>query len=249
VLDFARSCPALQRLHYVSTCYVSGRLPGTFGEGDLLRGQSFNNFYEETKFLAEVDVQEQMRAGLPVTIYRPAIVVGDSQTGVTQKFDGPYFVIQWILRQPKLALVPVVGKTTATHLNVVPRNFVVQAIAHLSTRDDTANQVFQLADPEPLTVDEMLTVLGAASGRRLVRIPLPVGLAKASIRHVPGVYPLLRIPASAIDYFVHPTTYATTNAQAALQGSGISVPPFASYASRLVEFARQHPEIGSSPMI
>ena len=101
VLDFAQEARNLRRLHYVSTCYVSGRTAGVFTEHDLEKGQSFNNYYEETKYLAEVEVQQRMRAGLPTTIYRPAIVVGDSRTGATQKYDGPYFVIRWLLRQPR----------------------------------------------------------------------------------------------------------------------------------------------------
>ncbi|MEE8278586.1 MAG: SDR family oxidoreductase, partial [Thermoanaerobaculia bacterium] len=112
VLDFAGQCPRLGRFQYVSTCFVRGRWAGIFGEDDLERGQSFNNCYEETKYLAEVEVQERMRQGLPTTIYRPAIVVGDSRTGATQKFDGPYFVIRWIMRLPWIAVVPVVGDPT-----------------------------------------------------------------------------------------------------------------------------------------
>ena len=121
MLDFAARCPKLRRFQYVSTCYVSGRFSGTFTEDMLEEGQAFNNFYEETKNLAEVEVQRAMRGGLPATIYRPAVVVGDSTTGATQKYDGPYFAIQWLLRQPKLALMPVVGDTRRTRFNVVPR--------------------------------------------------------------------------------------------------------------------------------
>ena len=117
VLDFAASQPKLERLQYVSTCYVSGRHPGRYTEGDLDKSQAFNNYYEETKFLAEVDVQKAMKGGLRTTVYRPAVVVGDSRSGATQKFDGPYFVIQWILRQPKIAVLPwsaIQGVTTST---------------------------------------------------------------------------------------------------------------------------------------
>src|SRR6185295_13240080 len=92
VLDFAAAQPSLERLHYVSTCYVSGRYQGVFAESDLEKGQTFNNYYEETKYLAEVEVQRRMREGLPATIYRPSVVVGDSTSGATQKYDGPYFV-------------------------------------------------------------------------------------------------------------------------------------------------------------
>jgi len=109
VLDLAERATRLERLHYVSTCYVSGRYPGLFSEEDLEQGQGFNNFYEETKYLAEVEVRKRM-SRIPATVYRPSVVVGDSATGATQKFDGPYFVMQWLMRQPRIALLPVVGR-------------------------------------------------------------------------------------------------------------------------------------------
>src|SRR5436190_17490184 len=59
VVDFAERCRSLRRFQYVSTCYVSGRYDGVFREDDLDAGQRFNNFYEETKFLAEVEVRKR----------------------------------------------------------------------------------------------------------------------------------------------------------------------------------------------
>lgn len=249
ILDFAERCRSFDRLQYVSTCYVSGRYPGIFAEDDLVKGQTFNNFYEETKYLAEVEVQERMGRGLPVTVYRPAIVVGDSRSGATQKYDGPYYVIRWLLRQPLLAIMPTIGDTHRTRLNVVPREFVTDAIAHLSARPESAGRVYQLADPEPLTIDELLDALAKATHRVMLRVPLPLGLAKAAIDHVPGVYALMQIPASAIDYFVHPTYYATSHTRADLAGTGIAVPPLTSYLANLVAFVRAHPEIPSDAMV
>ncbi len=249
VLDFAEGCPGLARFQYVSTCYVSGRYAGIFRETDLSRGQTFNNHYEETKFLAEVEVQERMRRGLPATVYRPAIVVGDSRTGATQKYDGPYFAIRWLLRQPGVALMPVVGDISRTRLNLVPRDFVIGAIAYLSGRAESAGKVYQLADPDPLTIDEVLTAVARATGRTLVKLPLPVGVAKAAIDWVPGVYRLMQIPSSSIDYFVHPTYYDTAQATADLAGSGLAVPPLRSYLPTLVSFLKAHPELGSEAMV
>jgi nucleoside-diphosphate-sugar epimerase len=246
MLDFAKRCRALQRFHYISTCYVSGTLPGVFREDDLERGQSFNNCYEETKYLAEVEVRR--RNDVPWTIYRPAVIVGDSRTGATQKFDGPYFVMQWLERQPRIAVLPVVGRPSRYTFNVVPRDFMVDAIEHVSGRDDIVRKCYQLADPAPLTVDATINVIALATGRRVLRVPLTKALAKFSIEHIPGVFRLLRIPSPAVDYFVHPTTYDTTNADAALSGSGIAVPRLADYAANLVSFARAHPEIGSAAM-
>ena len=246
MLDFAERCRALRRFHYVSTCYISGYYSGNFRETDLDVGQRFNNFYEETKFLAEVEVRK--RGGLPATVYRPAVVVGDSVTGATQKFDGPYFVMQWLLRQPRIALLPVAGRPKRYTFNVVPRDFIVDAIEALSGRDEPAARTFQLADPEPLTVDETIHIIARATSRIVIRIPLTRGIAKFAIDHVPGVYPLLRMPSPAVDYFVHPTTYDTTNAQAALAAAGIRIPRFCEYAPRLIDFVRAHPEIGSAAM-
>ena len=246
MLDFAERCRALQHFHYVSTCYVSGSFPGVFREADLERGQTFNNYYEETKYLAEIDVRK--RSGVPWTIYRPSVIAGDSKTGATQKFDGPYFVMQWLERQPRIALLPVIGRPSRYRFNVVPRDFMVDAIEHVSSRDDIAGKCYQLADPTPLTVDETINVIARATGRKVLRIPLTKALAKFAIERVPGVYRLMRIPSPAVDYFVHPTTYDTTNADAALLNSGISVPRLADYAANLVAFARAHPEIGSAAM-
>jgi thioester reductase-like protein len=249
VLAFAAAQTHLRRLHYVSTCYVSGRHPGVFTENDLDKSQIFNNYYEETKYLAEVEVQKAMKAGLPATIYRPAVVVGDSTTGATQKFDGPYFVIQWILRQPRIAFLPVIGRPSQYRFNVVPRDFVIDAIDYLSSRTESAGKVYQLADPDPMTIDELLDAIAAATQHTILRVPLTRGIAKASLDYVPGVYRLMRIPSAAVDYFVHPTQYDTTNAARDLAGSGIAAPRFRDYLPRLVDFVRAHPEIGSAAMV
>ena len=249
VLDLIERYPNLQRLHYFSTCYVSGRYVGPFGEDDLDVGAPFNNYYEETKHDAEIEVRRRMAAGLPATIYRPSIVVGDSRTGETQKYDGPYFIIQWLLRQPRIAVLPLVGDPTLTRANVVPRDFVIDAVGYLSSHPNSEGRTYQLADWHPQTVAEMANTLGQATGRKLIKVRLPKSAAKAAIAHVPGVYRLLRIPPEATDYFAHPTHYLVDHAQADLAGSGIQPPPFPSYVDRLIEFMRQHPEIGSAAMV
>jgi thioester reductase-like protein len=248
VLDFAASCERLERVHYVSTCYVSGRHPGIFSESDLAKGQAFNNFYEETKYLAEVEVRDRMRGGLPVTVYRPSIVAGDSRTGATQKLDGPYYLIRLLLRQPPVALMPVVGDPDAARLNIVPRDFVLDAVAHLSALPHSVGRTYQLADPDPPTVGRAIDAFARAAGRRVIRIPVPRRAAKATIRSVPGLRALLGFPAEAVDYFDHPTHYAVENARTDLQGTGIGVPPFDEWVERLVAFTRAHRRMRSDAM-
>ncbi|MFC7045752.1 SDR family oxidoreductase [Halobacteriaceae archaeon GCM10025711] len=248
VLDFADGSPDLDRFQYVSTAYVSGRYDGTFTEDHLREGQRFNNHYESTKYTAEVDVQRRMQEGLPATIYRPAIAVGDSETGATQKYDGPYYVMQWLLRQPSVGVVPTVADPDTHTVNVVPRDYVVDAIAHLSGIEASEGRVYNLCDPSPPTVAELLELLGDATDTRVATVPLPKSLAKRALRDVPGVQRLLRIEPATIDYFDHPTEYDCENAMADLAGTGIEPPPFESYVDTLVAFMREHPEISPDAM-
>ena len=131
----------------MSTAYVSGRTPGAFTEADLDRGQAFNNWYEQTKYLAEVEVRREMERGLSATIYRPSIVVGEMPTGATRKYDGLYFVIRWLLRQPRVAIMPVAGDPTQVEFNAVPLDFVVAAVANLGALPGSEGRVYQADGP------------------------------------------------------------------------------------------------------
>ena len=109
---------------YVSTAYVAGDRKGTVYEHELVLGQDFKNHYESTKFQAEVWVRESM-AHVPTTILRPAIVVGDSKTGETEKFDGPYFLLRAISQAERFGRPPVQFGHAEAPFNVVPVDFVV----------------------------------------------------------------------------------------------------------------------------
>ncbi len=247
VLALAESLD-VDRFHYVSTCYVSGRYDGVFTADHLREGQSFNNHYEETKYRAEVAVQERMAEGFPATIYRPAIVVGDSETGETEKFDGPYNLLQLILAQPRLLSATFTLPNSAdAELNVVPRDFVVDAIAHISARGDAVGEVYQLCDPAPLSVPAFVDALADATDHRTVRLPTTMGIATAATNALDRLG--IESDPHTFPYLDHPTRYACPNTTRALAGSDVSVPPFESYVDRLVAFAREHPDIRDEPMI
>ena len=125
VLDLCAGADKLQRLNYVSTAYVAGLRTGAVYEHELMMGQEHKNHYESTKFQAEVWVRERMDR-VPTTILRPAIVVGDSQTGETQKFDGPYYILRTIQGTSRAPL-PQFGRSGAP-FNVVPVDFIIDAI-------------------------------------------------------------------------------------------------------------------------
>jgi thioester reductase-like protein len=246
VLDFAEAADA--RLHHVSTCYVSGRYDGVFTEEMLREGQSFTNHYEETKFRAEVAVRERMADGLSATIYRPAITVGDSRTGETQKYDGPYYAIRYLLRQPRVAVLFTPVGASDAELNVVPRDYVVDAIDALSRMDRSAGVTYNLCDPHPPTAVEAQRVLAAAAGRRVVSVPtsqslLERVLSAGPVRAATGFDP------AVVPYYTHLTRYVAPNARRDLSGTGVSPPPFAAYAPALVAFVRENPDVTSAAMV
>jgi len=249
VLDAAERL-GVDRFHYVSTCYVSGRYEGTFTEADLRDHGPFTNHYEATKHRAEVAVRDRMEAGFPATVYRPSIVVGDSRTGETDKFDGPYNLLRLLLAQPRpLAVTFTVPGASRAELNVVPRNFVVDAIAALSEREASVGETYQLCDPDPLRVTAFVETLAtAADRRRTIRVPTTKRVARAGCRLLSRAG--VSVDPATLEYLDHPTRYRCPRTRRALDDctGALAAPPFDAYADRLVEFVRDHPDRRDGPM-
>lgn len=231
VLDFLEDCPHLDRLHYVSTAFVSGNATGVYRETDLDLGQGFKNYYEETKFLAELEVAKRE---LPRTIYRPGIVVGDSRTGETGKFDGPYFVLAAMERMPSPGVFPRLGSGDNS-VNLVPVDFLVESYARLSLAAKSLGKTYHLTDPAPLSSYEMAKVMAKEMGKTFIYLPVPVFLAKAAFSpsFIQGFFGM---PVQTLDYFDHPCSYDCSQATADLKALGIACPPFSGYVDKLVDF-------------
>lgn len=247
VLQFCRERSNFRRLQYVSTCYVSGAYDGEFTEEMLEEGQEFQNHYEETKYEAERLVRAAIADGLPATVYRPGIVVGDSRTGETQKYDGPYFVADYMKRLPGVTFLPNVDKTVMASL--VPRDYVIAAMDALSVLDKSEGKTYQLTDPDPPSAREVAEIFGRHLHRKLVWLPIPVSVVRGLLDTVPGMELLTGLPAETLDYFAFPTTYGTTHAVADLDGTGVSCPRFRDYAGKLLDFMAAHPEFDSKAMV
>ena len=234
VLDFIEDCPHFDRLHYVSTAYVSGNAVGVYHETDLDLGQGFKNFYEETKFLAEVEVAKRK---LPRTIYRPGIVVGDSRTGETGKFDGPYFVLAAMERMPSPGIFPRLGSGDNS-VNMVPVDFIVESYAKLSSVKASLGKTYNLTDPAPLSTYEMAKAMAKKMGKTFIYLPVPVFLAKAAFS--PSfIQSFFGMPVQTLDYFDHPCRYDCSQATADLKALGVACPPLSDYVDKLVDFYQQ----------
>jgi thioester reductase-like protein len=241
VLELCAACERLQRLNYVSTAYVAGVRKGVVYEHELALGQAFKNHYESTKFQAEVWVRDAMD-DVPTTVYRPAIVVGDSQTGETQKFDGPYYMLRVIsVSESRGTPIPQFGRAAAP-FNVVPVDFVVDALVAGSKSADAVGETLHLVDPEPVTASELLTTLAREYAGREPAYRVPPKLVEASLRLEAVRNMFAGAPRESIRYLNHPVRFDTRRAGDLLAAQGLRCPRFDEYVGPMVRFFREHEE-------
>lgn len=239
VNEFARTLTRLRHYHYVSTCYVAGKRTGRIREDELQHDAGFRNYYEETKYLAELEV-EALKRELPVTIHRPAVVCGDSRTGETAKYDGVYYLINYLRMQPRLLSLANIGNRDV-RLNIVPVDFVVRALAALARDERARGATLQLADPHPLTTRELFDTIAHALAGRGALLQVPPPLVRASLTF-PATESVTGMPRVAVPYFFIEQTYDTTRAQTLLAPHGVTCPPFPAYVRALIDYAARHPQ-------
>lgn len=240
VNDLVRSVKGLRRYNYVSTCYVAGRREGSILETELEHKAGFRNFYEETKYLAEIEV-EQLKSYLPVTIYRPSVVVGDSETGETAKYDGIYSLIGYLRRAPSILRLLNVGNSDV-RLNLVPVDFVVESLVELSHNKEAVGRTIALADHNPMTTAELFDVIAKDLSGRKSEFGLPRRYAEWFLNT--GLSPSITgLPHNSVPYFFFSQTYDTAIANELLTPRGLVCPRFADYVGNLLDFVEEHPTL------
>ena len=235
MLDLARQAGA--HLDYVGTAFVAGERTGLILEAELERGQTFRNTYERSKCEAEALVRSRM-GEQSLTVYRPSIIVGDSRTGRTASFK----VLYWPLKVFARGFRVVPGRAD-TPMDVVPSDFVVQALAHLRRQPGRAGQVYHLcAGPErSATLGELA---GLAARFFQVRRPIfvqPSLLVRARPLVDRFAWGRLRriLLAGRVytPYLSQELYFDTRNMRAGLAGSGLVVPRVEDYFANLFRFA------------
>ncbi|HVH47460.1 MAG TPA: SDR family oxidoreductase [Labilithrix sp.] len=235
VLEIASQCTSLRNVVYHSTAQVSGDRTGFVLEDELDKGQTFRNAIEETLARGERHVRAAM-GKLPIAIVRPTIVVGDSQTGEVDRFDGPYFLILLIVTSPQDFPLPLPGRGD-TLLNLVPIDYVVRAAKAIGREPRSSGRTFHIGDPAPLTVKRVFELVANAGGRRGPRGFIPANLTKALLR-TPGLDRLAKSPRAFLDALATPVTYSFANTTELLADTDIRCPPFESYVDGLVEYVQ-----------
>lgn len=236
IVEFSQSLPNLEKFHHISTCYVAGWYHGEFSENDFDKGQTFKNYYEETKFLSEKIIREN-KDKIPFVIYRPSIVIGDSKTGETNKFDGPYPVILLINKLPKICLMTQIG-SGANPTNLIPVDYVVESIAALSTLN-SIYETYHLCDPEPLSQLELIELFGKTLKKKLIPIKVKYSIARSLMKNnfvqkITGLYPEL------IDYFDHDLFFRCDKTINTLKQFNIQPPRLIDYIDKIIDFALKH---------
>jgi nucleoside-diphosphate-sugar epimerase len=240
VNEFARSLPHLRRYNYISTCYVAGKRTGRILETELEHDAGFRNYYEETKYLAEVEV-EKLKSELPVTIIRPSVVVGDSETGETVKYDGIYYLIHYLRKAPELLRFVNVGNEDV-RLNLVPVDFVVEGIAKLSNDENAVGKTVALADPAPLTTAQLFDTIAANMTKKRSVIAPPANLVEVFLSSSISP-PLTGLPHFGVPYFFISQTYDTAVQDELLGRNDVRCPNFSDYVGNLIKFVEKHPTL------
>ncbi|MBY0387230.1 MAG: SDR family oxidoreductase [Mycobacterium pseudokansasii] len=243
VIELARRLDA--SFHHLSSIAVAGDFNGEYTEDDFDVGQQLPTPYHRTKFEAEQLVRSA--PGLRYRIYRPAVVVGDSRTGEMDKVDGPYYLFGVLAKVAVLpTLTPIMLPDTG-RTNIVPVDYVVDALVALMHADGRDGQTFHLTAPKTIGLRGIYRGVAPAAGLPPLRGSLPRSVA-APVLNASGRAKVLRnmaaaqlgIPAEIFDLVDLKPTFASDETRKALRSNGIEVPEFADYAPRLWRYWAQH---------
>ena len=239
--------------HHVSSIAAAGLYAGVFREDMFDEAENLDHPYFRTKHDSEGIVRKECKR--PFRIYRPGMVVGHSKTGEIDKIDGPYYFFTLLkrLRQTLPPWVPTLG-FEGGRINIVPVDFVVDAMDHIAHEKGLDGSCFHLTDPAPRRVGEVLNTFANAghAPKMTMRIDARIfQFIPSSIRGAIGMLPPVRrilnhtlkslnIPADVLKFFNYPTRFDSRETERVLKGTGIKVPDLDTYAWRLWDYWERH---------
>jgi len=249
---FAKAVEA-GHFHHVSSIAAAGLYEGVFREDMFDEAEGLDHPYFLTKHESEKIVRQECK--LPWTVYRPAMVVGDSQSGEMDKIDGPYYFFKLIQRMRQLLppWMPSIG-LEGGRVNIVPVDFVVDALATISHQKDITGKCYHLVDPVGYRVGDVLDIFSKAAHAPKMNVFVNAALlgfiprsitkglmALAPVRRVRNaVMKDLGLPEDMLSFVNYPTRFDCRDTLAALKGSGIECPNLRDYAWRLWDYWERH---------
>ncbi len=251
-VEFAKAVDA-RHFHHVSSIAAAGLYEGVFREDMFDEAEGLDHPYFSTKHESEKIVRKECK--VPWTVYRPAMVVGDSTTGEMDKVDGPYYFFKLIqrMRQVLPPWMPSIG-LEGGRVNIVPVDFVVAAMDHLIHQRRATGQCFHLVDPQGYRVCDVLDIFSRAAHAPRMNLFvnaalfgfIPRGVKKSLMALAPvrrvyhAVMKDLGLPEDMFTFINYPTRFDRRQLDAALKGSGIECPNLKDYAWRLWDHWERH---------
>ena len=239
--------------HHVSSIAAAGLYEGVFREDMFDEAENIDHPYFMTKHESEKIVRNECK--VPWSVYRPALVVGDSRTGEMDKIDGPYYFFKLIQRMRQILppWMPSVG-LEGGRINIVPVDFVVDALDHISHHKRASGQCFHLVDPMGYRVGDVLDILSKAAHAPKMNLFINAALmgfipksvkkglmALAPVRRVyRAIMQDLGLPEDMMNFVNYPTRFDCRETLSALKGSGIACPNLKDYAWRLWDYWERH---------
>ena len=252
-VEFAKAIDA-GHLHHVSSIAAAGMYEGVFREDMFDEAEGLDHPYFMTKHESEKIVRKESK--VPWTVYRPALVVGDSHTGEMDKIDGPYYFFKLIQRMRQILppWMPSVG-LEGGRINIVPVDFVVASLDHIShSKAVLHGKCFHLVDANGYRVGDVLDIFSKAAHAPKMNLFINAALlgfipksvkkglmALAPVRRVrAAIMKDLGLPDDMMTFINFPTRYDCRDTLAALKGSGIECPDLRDYAWRLWDYWERH---------
>lgn len=242
-----------KHFHHASSIAAAGLYQGVFREDMFEEATGLEHPYFRTKHDSEGFVRTQCK--IPWRVYRPGMVVGHSETGVIDKIDGPYYFFKMIQKMRRMmpAWMPTLG-LEGGRINIVPVDFVVQAMDHIAHKRGLDGGCFHLTDPKPKRIGEVLNLFARAAHAPEMTMRIDARLfnyipavVKQGLAMLPPVRRITRqvlndlgLPADVLKFINYPTKFDSRETEAALKGSGIRVPPLDDYAWRLWDYWERH---------
>lgn len=240
--EFASNLPNLTRYMYFSTAFISGKRKGDILEMELIRPPEFHNFLEESKFEAELLVDD-LKLELPVTIVRPTLIYGHSRTGETQRFDGLYFLMSMIDHLKGKRIFPQIGSKN-TELQVVAVDYVVKASIALCLNEQAEGETVHLTDSKQYKVLAVYQRLAQLMTMRKTFSTLPLGIAKVMLEQQ-SIRKTWQVPPQMIDYLDYAARFDTTDCERLLQGTDVQSVDLFEALPNLVRFYEDNKHLKS----
>lgn len=251
ILALARACGQLEKVEFVSTVGVGGRSHGTVPEAWISSAREFHNTYEQAKAEAEEVIHAEVLAGLPLTVHRPSMVVGDTRTGRIIHFQIFYHLCEFLSGKRTVGLAPHFGRA---RLDIIPADCVAAIIAWSSTSKTTIGRILHsCSGPQmALPLDDLRRHIRKVYAANGVSMPSVISLSPGIFRLILGAVALF-VPGDVrraiktlpvfLDYLATEQTFANVETRALLKEAGVAIPSPAAYLDKVLDYYLSHKKV------